>query len=266
MSKTLKRTVPDPIVDWTMVLRASDPLRTPTRARYRHLLTGSVGSQGVSAPLKGPTRGLAGRRTFHSVLAVLAVRAERSGDSEGATLLSKEATKLEARFADQLAEFLLHEAPEHLPRADFFPDLIWETGIALSRWYRLDEVLFGEGRVTDTTGSDAHVWVTKADGEGADMLFPVELTHAQGIEAGSSVWVFRTIVGSASVVDVLPAFDVNDPMGESMLDQELDDKAYEARLAADFADGPGAFPPLDERKRLIANAQSRGVHRLSLVG
>jgi hypothetical protein len=63
------------------------------------------------------------------------------------------------------------------------------------------------------------------------------------------------------------AIEVNNPSGEqTMLDIELDDKAYEAKLAADYAAGPGAVPSLDERNRLIANAQSRGVHRVSLVG
>jgi hypothetical protein len=267
MAKTLKRTIPDPVVDWKVVVRAADPLRDPTRARYRRLLSGGIASKGVSAPVKGTTRGLGGRRTFHSVLAALAVRADRAGDPDGAKLLSDAASLLEERFGARIADFLLHSAPENLPRADFFHDLVLDTDVALKSWGRLDTVLFGSGPVTDTSRSDAHVWLTKPDGESTDMLIPLALTDAQGIGQGSEVWVFRTIVASASVVDVLPAIDVNDPSGEqTMLDTELDDKTYEAKLAADYSAGSGAVPSLDERNRLIANAQSRGVHRVSLVG
>ena len=264
----MKRTIPDPLVDWKVVLRAADPLKEPTRARYRNLIKGGVASGGVTTPVRGATRGLAGKKTLHSVLAALAVRADRAGDHDGARLLSDAALQLEQRFAARISAFLLHDAPENLPRADFFHDLVLDTDVALEAWGRLDSVLFGSGRVADITGGDAHVWVTKADGESTDMLIPAELIRAQGIETGGDVWVFRTVVASASVVDLLPAIALdNKPSGDAaVIDMELSDKEYEAKLAADYNAGSGVPPSIEELNRLVASAKTKPSRTITLVG
>lgn len=51
-----------------------------------------------------------------------------------------------------------------------------------------------------------------------------------------------------------------------MIDMELDEKAYEAKLAADHEAGPGARPSVESLNQLVGAAKTNPSRRISLVG
>ena len=201
------KTLPQPIVDWTTVLESSEPLKDATRARYRTLLKHGVASKGLTVALRGQGR-LVGKRTFHSVLAALAVRADKAGDTTGATYLSNEASRLEGRFASVLSEFLARHAAEDLPDADFYADLVKDTSDSLAHWGRLPDLVFASGLVAETDQDSAHIEAMTRDGTPIELLLPRLLTEERGITVGDPVLVFRRLVAHAAVIDVLPALTV----------------------------------------------------------
>lgn len=265
------KTLPLPVVEWTTVVRSAEPLKKASRSRYRTLLKHGIASEGVTAALRGSTR-LAGRRTFHSVLAALAVRAQQAGDAPGAAYLSKAATQLERRYAAELSEFLLRDTPENLPTADFYWPLMRDTDTALEGWESQTALVFATGRLAKTDGDSAHIEAITSTGEEVELLLPRLLTDEQGINNGDSVWVFRRLVGHAAVVDVLPAVAVTqtDSGAIEMLYQpsteELDDQEYEAQAARQYAGGPGAPFSDDDLTRLVKASETLPVRRIKILG
>lgn len=263
--ETMERPVPKPVVDWTALTQASDPLRKTTRGRYRALLKRGVGSRGFIATPQGGNGRLAGKRTFHSVLAALAVRADRAGDSAGAEYLTAAAARLERRYGARLREYLRWNPPEDLPDADFYANLLRDTSDAVDHWARIDEVLFAAGEVSETGNDSARIVATTTrNGVMIELLLPSSLVET--LHRGDAVWVFRNLVGHAAVVDVLPAVpaaDFGSPTKESLGDSE--DREEEA-AAARYAAGPGAKPSREELRKMVEAAESESFPRIDLVG
>lgn len=256
--------VPVPVVDWTAVVQAADPLSKPTRGRYRTLLKGGLGSRGFTTPVPAAGGRLAGKRTFHSVLAALAFRADRAGDEEGAEYLTETAERLERRYSGQLREFLRRDSLEELPKAEFYDELVADTRAAVSQWRHLTDVLFATGEIIDTARGSARIEAVTADkGARVELLLPASLVEA--MHSGDSLWVFRSLVGRAAVVDVLPA--VSGPLHSgSQPGPKEDEDDDEVRVAARYASGPGAMPNQHEMRELIRLVEDRPFPQLTLVG
>ena len=263
-----QKTLPLPVVEWKALAQSSEPLKEASRSRYRTLLKHGIASRGVTTAVRGDTR-LAGRRTFHSVLAALAVRAEQAGDTTGAAYLSKEATLLEERYADGLSEFLLNETPDNLPNAEFYWRLLRDTSRALDGWTSVARLVFASGRLTSSDAESAHIEGTTMSGNPVELLLPRFLTDEQGLSQGDAVWVFRRLVGHAAVVDVIPAIAVDETdLVETPKAELFQDRGYEAEAEAAkrYADGPGALPTRTDLARLIQASEDLPVQLIKLVG
>lgn len=267
------KTLPQPVVEWTTVLESSEPLKEASRARYRILLKHGVASKGLTVAVRGQGR-LAGRRTFHSVLAALAVRAEKTGDTTGAAYLSQEASRLEGRYASLLCDFLARHTTEDLPDADFYACLVKDTSEALRQWGRLPDLVFASGLLAETDQDSAHIEAVRRDGTAIDLLLPRQLTEQQGITAGDPVLVFRRLVGRAAVVDVLPALTVKQTeSGEiemSWPDADADadtteSQPTEAQVAKRYEEGPGALLTGVDLNRLVDTARGKSARRIKIL-
>jgi len=266
------KTLPQPIVEWTTVLESSEPLSDATRARYRTLLKHGVASKGLTVAVRGNGR-LNGKRTFHSVLAALAIRAEKAGDTNGAAYLSNEASRLEGRYASLLGDFLARHTTEDLPDADFYARLVKDTSEALRQWGRLPDLVFASGILAKTDQDSAHIEAVTA----IDLLLPRLLTEQHGITAGDPVLVFRRLVGHAAVVDVLPALTVKQTESgeievlwpEANSDEANSDTAEtaptEAQLAKRYEEGPAALLGDDDLERLVDAARGKPARRIKIL-
>lgn len=267
MAAVQKRTVPEPMVQWTVVVASSNPFRAVSRARYRTLTAKGVVSKGFTAPVKGPKHGLAGKKTFHSVLAALAVHAERAGDQSGARYLSQAASRLEQRFQAELSTFLLHGSPEDLAHAHFFPDLVSETTHALDGWAGLSELLFASGEVSDLDSTDLHIQGTTTKGERVELLLPAALAEAQGFTRGEAVWVLRTLAANAAIIELLHAINVEETSaGDLMIVASTVHADTDEAAAARYASGPASMPSDADLERIIAAASDTPPRRISVVG
>lgn len=136
---------PMPFVDWRALVQASDPLKPATRARYRTLVGRGI-THGVTASVHDAHR-LSGKRTFHSVLALLAIKADQAGDADGQRFLSDAASRFERTYGDRLTAWLASETAENLPEADWFTEAAQDTRRSLDQWTRLRDVEIGRAHV-----------------------------------------------------------------------------------------------------------------------
>lgn len=267
------KTLPQPVVEWTTVLESSDPLKEASRARYRVLLKHGVASKGLTVAVRGQGR-LTGKRTFHSVLAALAVRAETTGDTEGAAYLSREASRLEGHYASLLCDFLARHTTEDLPDADFYARLVVDTSEALREWGRLPDLVFASGILVEVDQDSARIEAVRRDGRAIDLLLPRQLTEQQGITAGDPVLVFRRLVGRAAVVDVLPALTVEQAESgeiemswpEVVADADTtESQPSEAQVAKLYEAGPGALLTDVDLNRLVDTAHEKSARRIRIL-
>lgn len=265
------KTLPQPIVEWTTVLESSEPLKDASRARYRTLLKHGVASNGLTVAVRGKGR-LAGKRTFHSVLAALAIRAEKAGDTTGAAYLSNEASRLEGHYAILLTDFLARHTTEDLPDADFYARLVKDTSEALRQWGRLPDLVFASGLLAETDQDSAHIEAVTRDGKAIELLLPRLLTEERGITAGDPVLVFRRFVGHAAVVDVLPALTVKQTeSGEIEMtwpEAEADateSQPTEAQVAKRYEEGPAALLTDFDLERLVDAARGKPARRIKIL-
>lgn len=204
-----RHSIPTPVVDSGKIQAASNSAQTLSRARYRALISKGIVSPGFTVAIRGATR-LRGSRKYHSVLAMLAIKAELAGDDEGASYLGGAATKIEERFKERIADYLRSHPIAALPAADFFEDLSEATSDALARWRRLRDVVFADGEVSGIDNDDVRIAGTTSAGQSVEVLLPAVLATSQEIGIGDSVWVFRTLAGATAVIEIVPAVQYED--------------------------------------------------------
>ena len=200
-------TIPTPIVSWETVVRLSDPLREPTRQRFRTLKAWLAASDGIRVVRR--ERGRAqGSAVYYSAATALAAEAHQVGDDDRATELSRRGRAIEADFGDTVRAFLARHSIDALPEAAFYPDLVATTKEAVDYfWQSSPDVVF-EGEVTRIDGGRAEV-----EGLGRDATIrvdlPAELVTRAERQPGQHVWMFRRVIGSAAVITLLPAVAVS---------------------------------------------------------
>jgi hypothetical protein len=196
--------VPLPVIEWTTVVKADDPLREATRGRLRELRKKLEMSEGIVVYRRGE-RGLEGRSTYHSVLSAMAVRTRREGEAESAQQLGSQASHLESMFAAQLSDFLSKNSLGQLPRADFFHELTTATARELGTWRGLADAVLAAARVEEIADDVAHLEGASPRGGPVIIDLPRALLDRQSVAVGDLVWVFRRVVGDAAIVELLPA-------------------------------------------------------------
>lgn len=199
--------VPLPVIEWTTVVKADDPLRVASRGRLRELRKKLPMSDGIVVYRRGQ-RGLAGRSTYHSVLSAFAVRSRREGEAESAELLGSQASHLERRFAAQLGDFLSRNSLAQLPQAEFFGELTTATAERLAAWRGLADAVLAAARVEEIADDVAHLEGASPRGGPVVIDLPRALLDRQSLAVGDLVWVFRRVVGDAAIVELLPAVRV----------------------------------------------------------
>jgi hypothetical protein len=148
--------LPLPVIDWTAVLKANNPMRAPTRGRLRELRKKDQMSAGVTVWHRG-RHGLHGRSTYYSVLSAIAARSRQEGEDEEAEVLEQAASALESQFSARLELFLSHRDLAQLPQAEFFGELTAATAERLASWSRLPQALLAAARVHEVEGNIAHL-------------------------------------------------------------------------------------------------------------
>lgn len=209
-SRTMTVTIPSPIVDWETVVALSDPLHAPSRQRLRSLRVRANLSPGVQVTMRRNGRA-AGSVVYYSALSALSAKARQSGDLRAAADLGKAGAELERWISDALRQFLATSTVEELDEAPFYDELVRRTGTALDA-ITIDFVLMS-GRVNRIEGDLARV-IADSDGD-TDVVpvrvdLPVRLVEQAGVPVGGHLWIMRQIVGSAAVLTVLPAIQVDD--------------------------------------------------------
>jgi len=252
------KSAPMPFVDWKALVQASDPLKAATRARYRTLVGRGI-THGVTTSVH-ETHLLSGKRTFHSVLTLLAIKADQAGDTDGQRFLSDAASRFERTYGDRLAAWLASEPAKTLPEADWFAEAARDTWRSLDQWTRLRDVVFASGFLASTDAESAHVDVTTTrSGEHIELLLPRELVDQSGVREGDPVWVFRRMIGHAAVIDLLAAVNLEvAPSGDEETDEEEAARRYIA--------GPGALPSKTELEKLIDIASTRPRRKIRVAG
>lgn len=226
--------VPVPVVEWRTVVQADSPSREATVGRLRELRKKGLVAAGVTVAHREGRR-LRGRSTYYSVLAVLAARSRADGHDRDAAFLGGAASALEARFAEALREFLAHHPVRDLPEAPFFPELAAATAERLAAWSRLPEDVLAAAVVSEVEGGRAHLEGTSARGEPVTVDLPRALLDRDELTTGDLVWVSARLLGSAALVEVLPAVEVR-----------LDVAGLEAASPLRLLSAPaGARPPAD---------------------
>jgi hypothetical protein len=193
-----------PVIEWTTVVKADNPMREASRGRLRELRKKLQMSDGIVAYRRG-RRGLEGRSTYYSVLSALAARSRQAGQAVSAAQLGKSASLLEARFQAQLAEFLSKNDLDQLPRADFFYELTTATAQYLAEWHGLSDAVLAAARIEEITADVAHLEGASPRGGPVVIDLPRVLLDRQSLGEGDLVWVFRRVVGDAAIVELLPA-------------------------------------------------------------
>ncbi|MFS3130225.1 hypothetical protein ACLM5J_17620 [Nocardioides sp. Bht2] len=212
------RSFPTPVVELDAIKGASGSALRMSRSRYRTLTERGIVSPGFRVPVR--TRaGFSGSRKYHSVLAILALKAQLAGDDEGAEYLGGQARDLESRFEASIAGYLIDHAATDLAHADFFKDLLAATEGALDGWARFREVIFADGEVVEIDDNDVRIIGTTSAGEPIEVLLPATLAHAQQIDVGDAVWVFRILAGTSAIVEIMPTESAEGSGGRRYLEE-----------------------------------------------
>lgn len=196
--------LPLPVIDWTAVLKADNPMRKPTRGRLRELRKKHQVSAGVTV-WNRDRRGLQGRSTYYSVLSALAARSRQEGHDGEAEALEMDASKLEGQFSERLELFLSQHSLAQLPQAEFFSELTFATAVKLVEWGGLVQALLAAARVHEVEGDVAHLEGSSPRGGPVAVDLPRALLDRQCLKTGDLVWVFSRVVGEAALVELLPA-------------------------------------------------------------
>jgi hypothetical protein len=229
--------VPMPVVDWKTVVQTDNPAREATRARLRELRQKKLVAAGVTVS-RHKGRKLQGRATYYSVLAALAARCRQEGQDDDADFLADAASQLESRFAARLRQFLTHHPLKALPEAQFFDELTKATAEKLAGWTRLPDELLAAAQVSDIEAGIAHLEGTSPRGDPVAVDLPRALLDRQELATGDLVWVSTRLLGSATLVEVLPAVRVWHDM--------KDFNAHPLRLLSALA---GAGTPINSSAR-----------------
>jgi hypothetical protein len=252
--------VPLPVVDWRTVVEADRPGRAATVGRLRELRKKNLVAAGVTVARREGGR-LRGRSTYYSVLTALAARSRADGHHRDAAFLGDAASALESRFAGSLREFLTHRPLRELPEAPFFAELARATAESLSAWSRLPEDVLAAAAVSEVEGSRAHLEGTSARGEPVTVDLPRALLDRDGLTAGDLVWVSARLLGSAALVELLPAVEVQlDVQG---LDADSPLRLLSGQVPAAAPGQPGS-DGLDAGERTAAAAKYREAVAASL--
>jgi len=181
-------------------------------------------------------------------LFALALKAGQAGDEAGATVLREQGLAIESRFADLIRDFLSHHSLDTLAEAPFFTDLTGATAHAVDEWSRRGrvDIVFATGRVHGFDDESVIVEVGYHDGaatagEAFDVDLPRALADGSGLHQGDHVWIFRQTIGSAALLDLLPAIATT-PSGD--IDTEGSDESAEG--LAYLESGAGALPTAAE--------------------
>lgn len=196
--------LPLPVIDWTTVVKADNPVREPTRGRLRELRKKHRVGAGVTVWHRD-RRGLQGRSTYYSVLSAFAARSRQEGRDEEAEALERDAAGLESRFSERLELFLSHHRLAELPQAEFFSELTAATAWRLADWRGLSQALLAAARVHEVDGDVAHLEGSSPRGGPVAVDLPRALLERQSLGSGDLVWVFSRVVGDAVLVELLPA-------------------------------------------------------------
>lgn len=199
--------LPWPVIDWTTVVKAANPMREPTRGLLRELRKKNQVSAGVTVCRRG-THGLQGRATYYSVLSALAVRSRQEGHDEEAEELGRAASQLESEFAGRLELFLSRHSLDQLPQAEFFNELTGATAERLAVWNGVFQALLAAARVQEVEGDVAHLEGSSPRGGAVTVDLPRILLERQSLKSGDLVWVFSRVVGDIALVELLPAIRV----------------------------------------------------------
>lgn len=242
----MTRTIPMPLVTWEAVVSTSDPTRRPTRAQIRTLRKNGLVSGGVRVQRRREGRA-AGSHTYYSTLYALAIKAAQAGDARGAQVLRERGERIEERFAAHIRKYLADHALRTLDEAPFFEALASETEDALDEWsrdYRPD-FIFATGHVELIIDEFAIIgakrWGDDAD-PGVEIDLPRSLLDATDLGVGDYVWVFRRMLGTAAVLELLPAVPTG-PDDSEQADPAEDERARGARY---LESGAGARPTAAE--------------------
>jgi hypothetical protein len=195
--------LPLPLVEWTDILLADDPTRSPTRGRLRTLTGKHLVSSGVTVPFREAGR-FAGRKRYFSTLWGFAARARGQSQSEVADKLEHDAASIEKRYKLRLEKYLASHSIAQLSEANFFRALSKETVDALEKSGALDTLLIVTGVVSGIGGDTFHVRGFHSQ-EFVDVSLPAGLAKLQGLEVDKPVWVVSRPAGGAAVVEVLAA-------------------------------------------------------------
>ena len=248
MTATRHRSFPIPVVELDEIKGASGSALRMSRSRYRTLTEKGIVSPGFRVPVKTST-GLSGSRKYHSVLAMLALKAQLAGDDEGAAYLGGQARKVEGRFKASIAGYLRDHAATDLAQADFFHDLLAATQGALDGWGRLREVVFADGEVSEIDDNDVRIEGTTSAGELIEVLLPAALAQSQQIDVGHAVWVFRILAGTSAIVEIMPTESTEDDEGRRYLEEGAGAPISEAE-AAYFRNLPKGTLPVAKVARI----------------
>ena len=199
--------MPCPVVSWKTVVQADDPTRAATPGRLRELRRKQRVTAGVRVALRGERR-LEGRATFYSVLSVLAVRYRQEGHEEAAAEMVRAAAKVEDDFSERLKVFLGDHSLADLPTAEFFNALATSTAECVSAWSEEAPYLLAVARVNEMADALVRLEGTSPGGEPVAVDLPRALVDGQSLTTGDLVWVFSRSVGTAAMVELLPAMRV----------------------------------------------------------
>ncbi len=251
---------PLPLVDWTDVLRADDPTRSPSRARLRTLASKQQVSSGFVVVSRHGGR-LAGRNTYFSTLWGFAARARSQAEVGTASNLEQEAWKLESRFRNRLEKFFATHTLDQLPDAYFFEDLVRSTTRALQQSGVMKTMVVVAGHVSELNHELLRVSGYRAEVP-QDVALPAGLANANDLEMNDAVWVISRPTEAAAVVEVLPAAELGvEDLNAASLDHEeaIAAARYRATIAADLDDA--YFADLAEAEK----GQPVPVKRLTLA-
>jgi hypothetical protein len=236
--------LPLPVIDWTTVVKADNPMREPTRGRLRELRKKHRVSAGVTVWHRD-RRGLRGRSTYYSVLSALATRSRQEGHDKEAEALEGAASQLECQFSERLELFLSHHRLAQLPQAEFFDELTAATAEMLADRSTLLQTLLAAARVHEVEGDVAHLEGSSPRGGPVAVDLPRALLERQCLRSGDLVWVFSRVVGDVALVELLPAIRIEMHPGNP--GQDLTG----LRSLVDVADAPEG-PPAEESDGLTA--------------
>jgi hypothetical protein len=256
------RSIPAPVVTWEKVVSTNDPTRTPSRAQIRTLRQNGLVSEGLRVQTRRDGRA-AGSATYHSTLFALALKAGQAGDQGGAEVLRRRGKQIESRFAKRIREYLTDHALDALEQAPFFGDLSGATERAVEEWSRRGrmDIVFATGRVQGLTEESVIIELkyhhgTAPVGEPVDVDLPRTMAEGSGLNAGDHVWIFRRTLGSAALLDLLPAIATTAAEAEGEAEAEdvarTDDVDAAERVAGEryLRSGAGARPTSAEAEFL----------------